>query len=465
MDDITESRWRVLPLGRRATLGPAALEAVRFGLVGLLALFVVALVTGIFIDAVFAETEVGIVADVVLRASVGGVILFALIGALALGMLFTLVGWLTVRALAAAVRHDTPATHVPSPEQWGTATTGAAAFYKLAAVVVLVILALPYLILVFVVLGDPDPAGLAVLGGGALLLAGIWSGIPLAERVVEPRQLATAAELQDWWTQAHRDRAFERALTEEEVSEARARAGLIDRLPGRRLRTLKGLLATVVGLGVVAWGVAFQVMAAIAYPDRESGPGGRLGERADLDPADERWVDLLDVAGGIGAVIGLVAFAGMVACEIIIWRVERRELRRALADGDVAPPPYVLLRRAMDTACPPALRLVFALAAATLAVGFGLWFATLVADRPDWDAYAAAGPQLRDSASLGPWMMLGSVMVMGLGVVLGSQLDIWSQPLRDSLVQRWPVRSEEREDEASDSTDEATADTEEKASG
>lgn len=95
---------------------------------------------------------------------------------------------------------------------------------------------------------------------------------------------------------------------------------------------------------------------------------------------------------------------------------------------------------------------MFALAGSTLALGFALWFVTQVADRPDWDTYAAAGAGLRDAGSLGPWIMLGALVVMGLGVALGSQLDIRDQALRDQLVQRWPVRSAGPEGEAEDET-------------
>ncbi|KRE39265.1 hypothetical protein ASG73_02705 [Janibacter sp. Soil728] len=457
MDHVIDSRWRVLPIGRPETLRRAATEAALFGLAGLAGLFAVAVVIGVVIEEAFAETETGITADLVLRASLGGVLLFGMIGLLTLGALGALQGPLTARELAAAARRDTPATQVPIPDQWEGATESSAGAYKLLALWVLAILGLVYLVLVFVTLGDPDPTGLALLVGGGLLLAAIWCGIPLTKRVLEPRQMAIAAELEHRWTQAHREVADERELSEQDVSEARTRAGLTGRLPGRGVRTLNDLLILFVVVGVATWGIATHVTAAIAYPDRTYGPGRQLDDRASLDPADERLVDLIAVGGAIGAAVGMLAFVCMVVCEVIIWSVERRELRRALADGAAAPPPYLLLRRAMVSACPPALRLVFALAGATLALGFALWFVTLVADRPDWDTYAAAGQQLRDAGSLGPWIMLGALVVMGLGVALGSQLDTRDQALRDQLVQRWPVRSAEQELET-DGEEAATGD-------
>lgn len=436
-----KSRWSVLPIGRAETLRRAAEEAARFGLIGLGGLLAVAIVTGGVIEEAFAETETGTTADLALRAALGGVLVFGLIGLLLLGVLGALKGVMSARELAAAARSDTPTSGVPTPDQWEAATQSSAGAYTLVASWVLAILGLFYGIFVAVVLGEPDATGLALLAGGGLLLAVIWSGFPLARRVLEPRHRALAAVLERRWPQASRDLAAERELTGRDVREARRRAGLADRLPGRGVRALNSVMIFVALLGVVVWAISVHVEAAIAYPDRSYGPGQQLGDRADLGPADERLVDLIAVAGGIGAVLGVLAFAVMVVCEVVIWSVERRELRRALADGDAAPPPYALLRRAMKSACPPALRLVFALAGATLALGFALWFVSLVADRPDWDTYAVAGQGLRDAGSLGPWIMLGALLTMGLGIALGSRLDSRDQALREELVQRWPVRS------------------------
>ena len=41
---------------------------------------------------------------------------------------------------------------------------------------------------------------------------------------------------------------------------------------------------------------------------------------------------------------------------------------------------------------------------------------------------------------MGPWIVLGALCVMGLGIALGSLLDARDRVLRDQLVQRWPVR-------------------------
>lgn len=463
MDDVDDSRWRVLPVGRPETLRRTATEAALFGLIGLGGLFAMAVATGVVIEEVFSDTDEEITTDLVLRASLAGIGIFGLAGLLALGVLGALQGLSTARGLTAAARQGTPATEVPTPDQWEAATESSAGAYKLLAGVVLALLGLFYVILLFAVLGDPDATGWALLVGGGVLLTAIWSGIPIFKRLVEPRQMELAAEVERWWTPAHRDRAAEQELTEEAVRDARSQAGLGDRLPARRVRAVNDLLALVTALSLVGWGFASHVSLAMAHPDRTYGPSPQLGERADLDPEAERLVDLVTVGGGVLAAVGGLVFVLMLVTEVIIWRVERQALRRALADEDAAPPPHALLQRALRRACPPALRLMFALCGATLAFGFGLWFITLVADRPDWDTYAAASDQVRALASRGPWVMLGAIGVLGLGVVLGGWLDSRDQALRDALVQRWPVRVDDPTEE--DSEGESEGSTEQEGAG
>lgn len=463
MSDVADSRWRVLPLGRTEVLRRAAQEAVTFGLIGLVGVLISAIAMGAVIEEVFAETETGIAADLVLRASLAGVLLFGVIGLLALGAVGALTGPVAARQLVTAARRGVPATEVPVPEQWEAATESSAGAYKLLAGAVLALLGLFYVILLFAVLGDPDATGWALLVGGGVLLTAIWSGIPIFKRLVEPRQMELAAEVERWWTPAHRDRAAEQELTEEAVRDARSQAGLGDRLPARRVRAVNDLLALVTALSLVGWGFASHVSLAMAHPDRTYGPSPQLGERADLDPEAERLVDLVTVGGGVLAAVGGLVFVLMLVTEVIIWRVERQALRRALADEDAAPPPHALLQRALRRACPPALRLMFAMCGATLAFGFGLWFITLVADRPDWDTYAAASDQVRALASRGPWVMLGAIGVLGLGVVLGGWLDSRDQALRDALVQRWPVRVDDPTEE--DSEGESEGSTEQEGAG
>lgn len=460
MDDVDDSRWRVLPVGRPETLRRTATEAALFGLIGLGGLFAMAVATGVVIEEVFSDTDEGITTDLVLRASLAGIGIFGLAGLLALGVLGALQGLSTARGLTAAARQGTPATEVPTPDQWEAATESSGGAYKLLALWVLALLGLGYVLLVWAVLEDPDPTGLAMLAGGGLLLLLIWSGIPFATRVLDPRQAVLAAGLERRWTQAHRERAAERELVEEEIGRARTLAGLAGRLPGQGARSANQVLICVVIVALEVWGIALHVGMSISHPDRTLGPSAQAGDRASLSPADELLVDRIELGGGVAAAVGVLAFALMVGCEILIWRAERRELRRALAEDGEVPPPHALLRRAMVSACPPGLRLGFGVAAAALALGFGLWFVSMAAEWPDWEHYHAASKQLRDAGSLGPWIMLGALVVLGLGVALGSQLDTRDEELRDQLVQRWPVRppevGEASQGEADESADGAT---------
>lgn len=443
MHNIADSRWRVLPVGRAATLQRTAMEALFYGLIGLLGLFGVAVISGILVEELFDETAAGTTIDLVSRASLAGDLVFAVIGLLLLGLLGALEGPLMARALSRAMRQGTPATEVPIPTQWEAAQESSAKAYKGIAIALLAILGLFYVIAFFAMLESRDAVGLAVIGGGTVLLATIWAGIPLTGKVFTRWQRGFADELPERWTQPHRIIAAGRELTEADIAAARAAAGVSAPLPGLGVRTLSNALATVVILATMAWSTAFQLVVAVAYPEATHTASRQLGERAVLDPDEERLVDLLTMAEGISAAVGALAFAAMVGCAIILRRLEHRELRRALGDPAGPPPQHTLLSRAMARTSLPVLKLFFALVGATASLGFALWFVDRVKELPDWDFYAAAGPQLRAAASLGPWIMLGALGMMGLGIVLGSLLDARDRILRDELVQRWPVRPAE----------------------
>ena len=433
MQPIADSRWRVLPVGPLVALRRTAVDAVLHGLIGLLGLFVVAVVSGLVVEELLPETGTATTLDLVARASVVGDLLLGLIGLLALGLLGALEGPLMARARARAAPQGIPA-------QWEVAQESSARAYRVVAIVLLVILGFFYLILVVTVLGDPDPGALAILGAGALLLAMIWAGIPLTGRLLPRWQSRHAGELGQRWTPSHRIIAAGRALTAEDISAQRAEAGIRAPLPGRGVRALRQALLVVVALAAAAWVAAFQLLVVVAYPEATYGAGRQLGERTELDPAGERLVDLLTAGEGISAALGAAAFAAVVVCEIVLRRAEHRALRRALADPAGPPPQHALLTRAMAGTSLPALKVLFALTGAAAALGVGLWFVDLVADLPDWDTYAAAGEQLRAAASLGPWIVLGALGVMGLGIALSGLLDARDRVLRDQLVQRWPVR-------------------------
>lgn len=453
MSSLADSRWRVLPVGRAATLLRTAREALLYGLIGLVGLFAIAVLSGIVAEEVLAETSGGTTIDLVARASLAGDLLLGMIGLLLLGLFGALEGPVMARALATAMRQGTPATEVPIPAQWEAAQESSAGKYKDIAIALLVILGLFYVIVLFVMLGDPYPAGLAILGGGTVLLAAIWAGIPLTGRVWTRWQARCSEELSQRWTQPHRIIAAGRELTEEDITTERAVAGLAASAPGRGVRAISNVLVTVLTLAAMAGVLAFNLVVAVAYPDATRGPGRQLGDRGELDPAGERLVDLLAIGIGICGALGLLCFAGLVACTIITRRAEHRELRRALADPSAAPPPYALLSRAMARTSLPILQVMFALAGAVATLGIALWFVDLVAELPDWDTYAAAGPQLRAVGPLGPWITLGALAVMVLGIVCGSMLDARDRTLRDELVQRWPVRPPKETEESETSKD------------
>jgi hypothetical protein len=430
---LADSRWRVLPLGPLPALARHAAAAVPQGLIGLLCLLGIAILGGLISEELLPETAAGTTIDLVGRASAGGVMILGAAGLLLWGLLDALDGPLTARALAARRREGTPATSVPYPQQWGSAQATGGGLYRVFAIVLLSGLGLCYLIVVFVVLGEPDASGAAILAGGALVLGAIAAGIPLTGTWLRGIQQRHAAPLAEHWTQAHRIVAAGREMTEEELAPS-SRA-----LPGARAhavgRALLSVLAAAAGIGLLG----LQLMFAVAYPEAERGPGGRAGDRAELEPAGERMVDLIVLGVGIAAAVVLLCVVLVALCEIVARRQEHGTLRRALADPQAGPPPLAALRSILVGGQLPVLKLVHVVAGASAGLGFALWFVDLVADLPDWDSYAGAGPQLRAVGPLGPWIVLGALAVMALGIVLGAVLEARDRVLRDELVQRWPV--------------------------
>lgn len=449
---IAASRWRVLPVGALATAQRNLIDALVWGLIGLASLLGLAILSGLLAEELLPQSESGTTIDLVARASAGGVMGLGAIGLLLLGLVASLSGPLMARALAAEVRQGTPPTDVPIPEQWETAGESSAGLYKGIAIAMLVILGFFYLIVVVVILGDPDPVGMAILGGGAVVLGAIVAGLFVTGRLFPRWQERYSTGLHAHWTDPHRGIAAGRELTERDLTRARTvhvpeglgtrremRSALGGRLPDTTPRRLGDAAVVVLGAASAIGLLALELMFAIAYPEREHWAGGQAGERAQLDPAGEHLVDLVMLALGISAAAALLALALAAVCEVAAHRLQHRALRGALADPSAVPPPYALLTRFMQRAPLPALRALFALAGAATGLGFALWFVDLVADLPDWDAYAAAGPQLRAAGPLGPWVMVGALAVIALGTALGSVLDARDRALRDELVQRWPV--------------------------
>lgn len=443
MTSLEDSRWRVHPLGRAATLRRVSAEAVLWGLIGLIGLFAVVLFSGILAEEVLPRSAVSTTIDLVGRASVVGDLVLGVLGLLALGLLRALEGPLTARSLAAAVHRGAPATEVPIPSQWRAARTSSARTYRLIAIWLLAILGLSQLILIMATIESGlDPVGLAVVGGGLLLLALIAAGIPLTGTGFTRWQSRHTEVLPQRWTQAHRIVAAGRELTEEEVTAERTAEGRGAAPPGAVLRGLERVLTAVVTLAAMASALAFELLIAIAYPERTRTASRQLGERADLSPEAERLVDLLATAMGIAGGVGLLALLGAAVCTIARLRLEHRVLRDALADPAAAPPPHALLRRAMAPTSLTILNLLFALAGAACALGIAVWFVDAAAELPSWDHYAAAAPQLRAAGAAGPWIVLGALGVMVLGILLASVLDTRRQGLRDELVRRWPVQED-----------------------
>lgn len=433
-EGIANSRWRMLPIGRLLALQQQGMLAAVGGLIGQGVLLGTAILVGLIGDEVLPESEAGAVLDQVSRASAGAALVLGVLCFLALGMVGALEGPLAARALAARAREGTPPTQVPDPGSWQSAVEDSSTAYRSVAILVLIALGLCYLIVLFVAFENLEPVDLAMIGGGALVLALIWAGIPLTKKLLWGRQQGHLPLLREHWTEQHRIVTAGRAIDRGEIPVVR---------PGERVHrlgsALLGAVAVFAGVGVIC----LKLSLVIAYPDAESGPGGGAGERAELSPEAERVVDLSMLGMALCAVLAVLCYLAVVACTGIVLRQQHRSLRAALADPSAEPP--AAWTHPVATGVPTTFGVLHVLAGSTVGLGLALWFVDQVADLPDWEIYAEAGPQLRAAAPMGPWIALGALVVMGLGIVGGAVLESRERVLRDALIQRWPLRAPEPE--------------------
>ena len=473
-ENIAGARWRILPVG----LGPALLRQAQRTAVAILpglgVLLGTVVVAGLVTEELLNGTETGSTIDLVGRACLAGMLILLVLTVYAIGVLGGLQGPLMARALARCVDADTPPADVPHPAQWEAVTEDTSRGYRVIAIVLLCALGFLHVIVIAAVLESGiDAAGLAIIGAGLLILGVIGAGIPLFGRVLRDRQERTVQRLRAHWTEPHRIVAAGRALGVEDFAAARAADGAAaqprrgrepearpgvgglagpgalagaETLPGATARRVGDMAVNVLGAAAAGGLLALQLMFALAYPARERWPGGQAGERADLDASGERLVDLVVVAMAVCAALVLLCLGLAVACQILAHRAEQRTVHAALADLDGPPPARALLQGLLAPSTPRLLVVVHALAGAVAAAALGLWVVPIEQDSSDWSYYSDASPVLRALDQSAPVVLLLALAVLAAGTLLAALLDRREQPLRDQLVQRWPVRAEPDEE-------------------
>lgn len=436
---IADSRWRYLPLGPAAALPHQIASALRCALFGLLGLAGTAMVAGFLGEELLAGTEVGTTLDLVGRGVLGALLSLGAAGLLAWGLARAFHGPLSARGLSRAAG-SMPPSAVPHPVQWEAAREPSGAGYLLVAVIVLFVASIGLAAAVWGVMDGTDGswAILAGIGGGMALLAG---GIPLTRGVMGRWQRRHFEVVRAHWTEPHRIIAAGHVITRAEFG-ARRKGLPPEEHPAPGVRRLERALFAILGTAAAVGLTALQAALALVFPDREPWPGGRPGDRADLSDTGEQLVDLLILIFSVCALIGLLAYLGTVACDVVIHRVATRRFRAVLADPEATLPPHRRLVAQLAPTSPPSLRVLQTLAGAAVGFGAALWFVGAVADDPDWRTYSVAGSALRAAGPLGGWSALGALALLTLSAVVGTWLHQREQPLRDVLVQRWPVRAE-----------------------
>lgn len=435
MRPIAESRWRYLRLDLPATLVPVLAEALKWVLIGVVGLAGVSVVAGLLVEeGLVPGAELAASTDLVGRGALGSLLTLGPGILLAWALLASLRGPLVSRSLARSAERGADPADVPAGGQWRRAVGDSASVLRKLSMSLLFLFGAALVIFVLVALESRDETGPIVVSGtlGALAIAagGFWlgrTGIP----AWHARYLA---RIREHWTTPHRVIADGQELAEEDDF----RAG--EKVPGRTAHRLEQLCLSVLG-GAAAIGIgAVQLVFVLAFPDRETWPGGRAGERAELSPVGEGAVDLLILVFVLCAVVVLLSLALAVVCEGVARSSIHRLLRKALADEDAARPRLALLRALMDDSLAPFLRVLAIITGAVVSFGWSLCFVAWAAESPDWAAYASAPESLRALGNWGPWIILAGVGLLALVAAAGTALEVRDRRLRDQIVRRWPVR-------------------------
>lgn len=443
MRPISEARWRVLSLDLPATLAPVLAVALRWSLYGLVGMASLSVIAGIMAEeGLVPGADAATTTDLVSRGVLGALLVLGPMLLLAWALTAGLRGPLVARSLARTARRGVDPAEVPSRGQWQQAVADTPSLLRTVSMILLVASGLVAVVFVWATLASSDGTGvlmIAAVAGMLALVAGSWW---LARSVLPQWQARSLEVMREHWTTPHRVIANGRELTDDRDARA-GDAGPAAAIPGRAAARLEQLCLAAVGFCAGIGLLAAQLMFSLAYPDRERWAGGRVGERAELDPAGEQAVDLVVLVIGVSAGLALLLLALAVACEAVSRAQQHRAVQAALADDSLPRPRLSLLRELMRPTPAPLLRMLGLLCGAVGALGWSLWFIALVADSPDWSFYAAAPQVLRTAAVSGPWIMLVSAGALATAVVAGCVIEVRDRRFRDEIVQRWPVRPTE----------------------
>jgi|GEM_PF-2470111 len=434
MSDASQEpfRWYEYPVGFVGDLCWATARTLVAFLIGLGGVFLLVVAVGLLGEEGVLPYEVARILDQFTRASMLPVL--ALVWALTLVASITQVaGSVAVsRAVAKAARAGAPVTQVPSPGQVAAIVSSPGGWLMMWCFFHIVLFAIAAPVALWMLISEPGdaPSMLIILGvtvgGGAVLIA-VTAWLRLGIRAAHGRR---RGEISDHWWPRHEQAAWTRAqYTPNTTRPARTPSG-----------RAAGIAITVGSVGVAAALLLMSVLLFITHPDAQRWPGGQAGERAELTPELEGFVDAGTVVFTVLMTVGLLLVVVGSIIDGVTDLHERRHLRAAVVDPDAPRPPSEVLVKYSGPAVPSLARAAMALGAVAIVLG--------------WTGVSLGSGSLEDFASVYSGsdesfaaVLPSSVFVRNVGIalcVVGLAAAMGNaslgRDLRNQLFERWPQR-------------------------
>lgn len=439
----THPHWHEYPIGRRGEAAHVVTGVLIAMVVGLALGGAVLFAVGLLNE----QAQIGDAAALDLFGRAGMLVgcLVALVAALVYGLALGAEEGITGRAVRDAARAGADTKAVPTPEQVRSIIAPGCGFlfallmWGLFLTVLLAIF--PFYVLVED--GEVSLVSAAFIAPLALSVLLAW----LIHKKVRPRRLAVRREIAAHWTSGHEGNVWGSVRKDTQLGEAVGRR-YTD--AGPRIQLGAGLTyaaSVFAGLALIGILVALR----IAYPSARHANQTisgipELGERADLSPATEQFLDRWYIGILVLVVGGVALFVAGYLVEARARAVERAQIAEAVGDPDAPRPDNRILQR-HSTRQPHRVAQVLAglagvglmLGGTVLLLGTGglAWFAEIY-DGTEESFGGLVGPALVTIAI--------SVLLLVVATLWSARANAVRGPLRRAVIARWPVRPDPKLD-------------------
>lgn len=437
----SRARWREYPIG---FVGESL-----YTLTGI----IVAVLVGVGLSAaiIFAmgllneEAGLGAIGASVDQFARAGFIVGASIaaaGALGYSIAMGLKELVVSRAVVRAARGGADRSAVPTPQQVGLIVAPGFRQFVGVAGWILIVGGVIGLIGVYALIVDHDE--LPVLPILAILVPLVLLGVAivLALKKLRPEQSARRAEVAAHWTTGHEGNVWGAVRRSTAAGEP---AG--SRYSGAqpRIRLGAALTYTAAALGLVA-GLGVFLGLVIAYPDARVEPVVELGERGELTPAAEDFVELVFLIVAVLATLAVLLVAAGAIIEGGARTRERRRLQAALNDPAAPRPDSAVLQRHSQREPVRLAQVLAALAGAGLVASLTVILLASGELEDFADVYRGAAPVFSDLTGPALIILAVSVLLVVAAVAWNGWAHTSGTPLRGELIARWPVLPDPKKD-------------------